>query len=276
MKNGKFILKVICAAWLAVSVGLIVLGVALGLNGPEHKVNTVMLFVGVGMLGVFGVAMTVAYSMRLLSEAKRFGDALDGGDARADEEAYKEDINNSRGNRFITDARAAGHYLHAVKAARQGKAGAPQRGKAILSLLFVAAFIGCCIGFAVCLVTGHNTAGFVFIGAGFGLIFIALIVYLIVSKISANNNYAAGETVPATVVSCICVGEQTIATGAYRNTEKNRVFGTTYLVTVELDGEILQAYCKRFFNEKETVYVRRHKLLKNTVIIVGWDEGEKN
>ncbi len=83
---------------------------------------------------------------------------------------------------------------------------------------------------------------------------------------SASWNIDRSRREKATVLACMISDESSYSYGVGYNGKTTRILGTTYLVYLDLNGEIKRAYVRKYYNKGETVYEFRNKKLKDMVV----------
>ncbi|MDE5546815.1 MAG: hypothetical protein K2I88_05070, partial [Anaeroplasmataceae bacterium] len=121
-----------------------------------------------------------------------------------------EEINNQQGyNKFEYDVQQVRNVVQTWKQS--------DKGDIIKSILFVSVFLGCIIGFVVCMSFNLYVWGFVCFGCGFGEILIAFIVVKIVERSSLRLKKGRTYT-KSTAVVLGCTMSSQSTTGTDRHT----------------------------------------------------------
>ncbi|MDE6047066.1 MAG: hypothetical protein K2F56_00400, partial [Anaeroplasmataceae bacterium] len=177
---------------------------------------------------------------------------------KMDNDEVIEEINNQQGyNKFEYDVQQVRNVVQSWKKS--------SKGDIIKGLLFLSFFLGCCIGFVVCMSLGYMVWGFVCFGLGAGEIILALIVvkFLETSSLRLKKGRTYTKST-ATVLGCTMSSQS--STGTSRHTH---IMNTTYKVF--LNNKRI-AYSKEYYTIGEKVDINIDTKNPKRIVIIGRHE----
>lgn len=255
--------------WIIISILVIIIGLAFAFPAQadgRHLVNLPIVLIGIASISIGSPIIAIMMLVAFIRQAKAYNKYLEDNniDERAEEEAFKAYINNTRHNQEATAFRALSLWLRANKNAPK-----PQGIRPWVNLVLLIIFGLCALTFMPLLCAGQMVAGLALFATAFAMIFLLLIIALVHKKIAANpkNIDYNVPSQPATVKSCSISSESSVGSGAHYHLQTNRILSTTYLICLDVGGEEKQAYSKTYYNKGETVRVHQNRKLKNMVII---------
>ncbi len=267
-KNTFKKLKNVLRVWFFICIAIIIFGIVFGpnKNDGKHYVNFAVIFIGMAMLTVGCLIIAIAMLVELIKDAKAYNKYLEENniDEREEEEAFKTYINNTNHNQEATAFRALSMWLRVNKYAPKEKG-----VRSYVNLVLLILFACCSLTFVPLLCAGQIVAGLSILGSAFTLLFALLIINWVHKKISTNSKNI-DHNVPsklATVISCTLCDEGMYSSGQIYSARTNRILFTTYLIALDVDGELKKAYSKTYYNKGEKVNVYQNKKLKDIVII---------
>ncbi|MDE6947859.1 MAG: hypothetical protein K2P14_11800 [Anaeroplasmataceae bacterium] len=135
----------------------------------------------------------------------------------------------------------------------------------IKGTLFLLLFLGCIVGFVVCMLNENYTLGFIFFGAAFGTILLAFIIVKILETRAIRFKKGKANSIQDTAVVIISTISSQSSSGNRRNV---KVHNTTYKVILEIRGRRVTTYSKEYYTAGEVVHVIVNTKKPNQVSIV--------
>ncbi len=244
-------------------------GALLSDYGGDGYLHPACLWTAVGLFvlwSVFGVVRSVFRfsDIKMSVKEENARAERENADLRQGEEARKAEINATDRNHELTEKRALGAWMRASEDVPRF---ASKSKAAWVNLACVVLFLAFIVGFIVLAACGLVLYALICLGAGFVIIFVLFAVHVIHKRLSsASWNIDRSRREKATVLACMISDESSYSYGVGYNGKTTRILGTTYLVYLDLNGEIKRAYVRKYYNKGETVYEFRNKKLKDMVV----------
>ena len=212
--------------------------------------NAMFIYFVFGFFFVMSILVLPFYFRKFHKEYKR--------QEKMDKDDVIEEINHQEGyNQLEYDVHQVKNVVDTWKQSN--------KGDIIKGLLFVSVFLGCIIGFVVCMSLDLYVWGFVCFGCGFGEILIAFIVVKIVETSSLRLRKGRTYTKSTAVVLGCTMSSQT-TTGSERHTH---ISNTTYKVF--LNNKAI-AFSKEYYVPGEKVDINIDTKNPKRVHIIGRHE----
>ena len=267
-KTKRITYQKVLLFWSLISLAVLIAGLVFGPDKHDGKVyvNLPVVLTGIAMLVVGDLIITIAMFVSFVKAVKAYNRYLTENniDERAEEEAFKNYINQTRHNQEAMAFRTFSLWLRANQNAPKDKS-----FRSYFNLVLVILFLCCLVAFMP-LMAWHLVAGLSTLGTAFGIIILLLIINVTHDKMAANRKNIDYNlpTQIATVISCSINSESSYGFGSdYYGHQTNRILSTTYLIHLDVAGETKKAYSKTYYNKGEKVEVYQNRKLKDAVII---------